>query len=148
VWTDAARYYAALDPASFKVPDQDGLPGWYEQRIAEATDDALRLVAVQDTEVVGIASAIFNPPSANARWQLIRGMERPWVEVNALAVSERHRRGGVGSALMTAVEEWAALRGAALVRLETYHASALSVPFYERVGYARHGLVFHKPLPG
>jgi hypothetical protein len=38
-------------------------------------------------------------------------------------------------------------RGAAVVRLDTYADSPVSVPFYERhMGYTRRAIVFQKPL--
>ena len=44
-------------------------------------------------------------------------------------------------------EQWARSRGAALVSLDTNLRSPLSVPFYEdRMGYARHAVIFRKVL--
>lgn len=33
-WLDGCRYYAALDPERFQVPDDDGLAEWFEQLLA------------------------------------------------------------------------------------------------------------------
>jgi GNAT superfamily N-acetyltransferase len=67
--------------------------------------------------------------------------------VDSLGVGEAYRRRGVGARLMDAVEEWGRDRGAVRSVLTTYHASPLSVPFYERrMGYARRSIVFEKRL--
>ena len=53
----------------------------------------------------------------------------------------------LGTALMTAVERWAARCGANLVSLDTNLRSPLSVPFYEdRMGYTRHAVIFRKAV--
>jgi GNAT superfamily N-acetyltransferase len=147
VWLDVARYYVALDPAAFRMPAEDGLADWFDALHAEGRPDALRLVAETGGVVAGLVAATLQPPSPAARWQLVGGLDRPRVTVGALAVADTHRRSGVGSALMAAVERWAGERGAGTVTLDTYHASPLSIPFYEeRLGYERHGVIFHKRL--
>jgi hypothetical protein len=53
----------------------------------------------------------------------------------------------IGSAPLTAVEEWAVAAGAAELSLDTYHASPLSIPFYDnRPGWSRHGVIYRKSL--
>jgi GNAT superfamily N-acetyltransferase len=69
------------------------------------------------------------------------------IYVDALGVAQAHRRRGVGTRLMGAIERWARERGAVWVMLDTYAASPLSVPFYERgMGYRRRSIVFEKRL--
>lgn len=147
VWLDAARYYATLDPASFQVPDPQGLSAWFDELHAFPPAGALRLVAELDGAVVGLAAATLVPPATNARWQLVRGMDRASVTVDALAVVSTRRRAGVGSALLAEMERWAAAHGAASLTLHTYLGSSLSVPFYDnRPGYTRHGIVYRRAL--
>ncbi len=79
---------------------------------------------------------------------MVRAVASPHVYVSALAVAERYRRAGVGTALMSAVERWASSRGAALVSLDTSLHSPMAVPFYEhRMGYTRQTVTFRKALP-
>jgi transcriptional regulator with XRE-family HTH domain len=79
--------------------------------------------------------------------QVTRDLSLPRVFVNALAVRRSHWRGGAGTELMKAVEQWARERGARLIPLDTYADSPLSVPFYEhRIGYQRQSIVFAKSL--
>jgi GNAT superfamily N-acetyltransferase len=58
-----------------------------------------------------------------------------------------YRRRGVGARLLAAAEEWGRARGDVRAVLTTYHASPLSVPFYEQgMGYERRSIVFEKRL--
>jgi ribosomal protein S18 acetylase RimI-like enzyme len=67
--------------------------------------------------------------------------------VDALGVEEAYRRRGVGARLMGAVEEGASAKGVVRDVLTTYHASPLSVPFYEQgVGYQRRSIVLEQRL--
>lgn len=144
----AAAYYAELDPEHFQVP----VPA--AERDAESADEggrdsdnSLRLVAESDGEVVGWLAARVEQPAANAAVQLTR--EHGWVRllVDALIVDRGYWRGGAGTALLQAAEEWGRARGAQVVRLDTYAHSPVSVPFYEeRMGYQRRAIVFQKRL--
>jgi predicted GNAT family N-acyltransferase len=62
-------------------------------------------------------------------------------KVGRLAVLARHRRGGVGRALMERLHEVARARGA---RKVWCHAQLTAAPFYERLGYRRLGPVFEE----
>jgi GNAT superfamily N-acetyltransferase len=67
--------------------------------------------------------------------------------ISALAVVEEERRAGVGTKLMTAIEDLGRARGAAMAMLDTNLRSYLSVPFYEeRMGYQRQAVIFRKRL--
>jgi GNAT superfamily N-acetyltransferase len=63
------------------------------------------------------------------------------VHIAAMWVAESHRGKGYGSALLTAVEQYAASHGYVLSYLET--TSFQARPFYERLGYTVFG-----ELPG
>jgi hypothetical protein len=54
------------------------------------------------------------------------------VDVDGLGVVQAYRRLGVGTRVMGAIERWARARGAVWAMLDTYAASPLSVPFYDR----------------
>jgi GNAT superfamily N-acetyltransferase len=147
VWRDTARYYVELDPASFRLPADEGLADWFDGLHASTPPDACRLVAELGGEVVGLAGATLLPAADSARYQLLTALSRLRASVGGLAVAASHRRAGVGSALLTAVEEWAAAAGATELSLDTYHASPLSIPFYDnRPGWSRHGVIYRKSL--
>ena len=63
-----------------------------------------------------------------------------WVE--EVLVRPEHRQAGIGRALMTAFEEWAAVRGCALVALATRRAA----PFYRALGYEESAAYLRKVL--
>jgi len=146
-WLDAGRYYAHLDPASFQVPARDGLAEWFDRTLADQDPHTLSLAAVVGNDIAGFLSATLQPPNPAARWQLLSSLSQPQLFIQALVVAEQHRRHGVGTALMTAAEEWARGKNAMIISLDTYLHSPLSVPFYEqRMGYYRRSIVFRKDL--
>jgi GNAT superfamily N-acetyltransferase len=104
-------------------------------------------VAELDGQVVGDVSARLERPADDAERQLLRDLGRTRLSVDALGVLAAYRRRGVGAQLMAAAEGWGRDRGAVRSVLITYHASPLSVPFYEqRMGYERQSIVFEKRL--
>jgi GNAT superfamily N-acetyltransferase len=147
-WRDAGRYYAALVPEVIHEPDAEGLVEWFEQAIAdERDDDALWLVAEDDGQVVGMIEATVERARPDGRWQLQRDLSRVRLLINALAVTDDHRRQGVGTILMEAAEEWGRQRGAVVAATDTNLHSPLSVPFYEdRMGYLRQAVILRKTL--
>jgi len=146
-WLDAGAYYAAVNPALFQVPEADGLGEWFEERLDAPSDDRRMLVAETDGHVVGYVLATIQHPSPAAPRNFLRELGQVRVYVDILVVQDAHRRHGIGTRLMAAVEEWARDRGASVVLLDTYIGSDLSVPFYERrMGYSRRALRFSKRL--
>jgi GNAT superfamily N-acetyltransferase len=146
VWTDVGRYYNALDSRAFQVPNSEGLAESFEQDIANADADQLRLVA-EDQGIVGLLIAGLVRPVKRPEHELVRDLSRLRLLVHALAVSAPYRRTGVGTALMAAAETWGREHGAVIVSLDTYVHSPTSVPFYEgRMGYARRAVIFRKEL--
>jgi GNAT superfamily N-acetyltransferase len=96
-----------------------------------AADDACLLVAVNGHEhhgyVLGFRHLTFyaNGPVA-------------WVE--EIVVRGRDRGHGIGEALMSAFEQWAAAQGCVLVALATRRAA----PFYRALDYAESATYFRK----
>lgn len=147
-WIDGARHYAGLDADAFQVPGTDGLVVWFEELLQRPpSEDAVWLVAEVDGRVVGDVAARLERPVEDAARQLLRDLGRVRLNVDALGVEEAYRRRGVGARLMHAVEDWGRGKGAVRSLLTTYHASPLSVPFYEQgMGYKRRSIVFEKRL--
>ncbi len=69
-------------------------------------------------------------------------------EITGLVVSASARRTGVGKALVSCAEQWAAGQGLPSVRVRSNISRAESHPFYERLGYARMKTqhTYEKPL--
>jgi ribosomal protein S18 acetylase RimI-like enzyme len=99
--------------------------------------------------VVGVLSAELHEPIDPAGRELQTDFNRWRLHVNSLGVLATHRRHGVGSALMQAVEEWGRARGAEVVILETETNNPTSVPFYEqRMGFSAQAFVYRKEIAG
>ena len=108
-WREFGRYYADIDPRRFRVPDADGLPAWFESRLAEDRgDDTLWLVAERAPRVIGFVQARIWPPAEDADRHLMREMAEPILKVDSIMVLEDERGAGVGTALMSAAETGAA----------------------------------------
>ncbi len=76
---------------------------------------------------------------AVAGWVYVRGIllleDEPRAEVWGLVVDERHRRQGIGEALMRRAEAWARDAGYRELSLRSNVARAEAHAFYQRVGY-------------
>jgi ribosomal protein S18 acetylase RimI-like enzyme len=79
------------------------------------------LVAEVDGEVAAFVNAVC--------------VQRGWGVVITLDVAPERQRLGIGSRLMTAIEEWLAGQGVRLVALETPADESGARQFYERHGY-------------
>ena len=136
-WTAFGRYYAALDPTLFQVPDEDGLEGWIRTALEGPPDeDREWLVADLDGAVQGYVQAEIARPGPDARWELLADLSQPVLRVLALFVFEGDRREGIATELMRTIEVWAKERGATRAFLNTYARSPSAVPFYEQgMGY-------------
>jgi GNAT superfamily N-acetyltransferase len=146
-WVDCGRYYSQLDPELYQVPAGEDIGSRFEQLLADDPGPGTcRLIADLSGEAVGYLVALLRPAATRPEAQFSRAKTRARVWVDLLIVQEHARGVGVGSALLTGAENWALEQGAALVELDTWERSPLSVPFYEHRGYGRHGVQFRKML--
>lgn len=139
--------YAEMDPTAFRVPEADGLAATFEEQLlAEPDDDALWLVAERGEHLVGYIQAQIWRPWQGER-QIMREASETILKIDALFVSDRERRAGVGTALMNAAEAWGKERGASRAVVISYTHSPTAVPFYEeRMRYERMTIGFSKGL--
>ena len=98
-----------------------------------ATDDACLLLAVNGEETVGYLLG-FEHLTFYANGPV------GWVE--EVFVRDQDRGRGVGRALMSAFERWAAVRDCVLIALATRRAA----PFYRALGYEESAAYFRKIL--
>ena len=66
--------------------------------------------------------------------------------VEALVVDQRHRRAGVGTALMDAATAWARARGADEIVLTVWAGNAAAEAFYQRLGYGVVSRALSRPI--
>jgi ribosomal-protein-alanine N-acetyltransferase len=78
------------------------------------------VVAVKENRIVGFVLSEENPPLAH---------------IITLDVAEKHRRQGVGTAMLRQLEENLALRGVRSILLETATDNEAAVAFWKRHGY-------------
>jgi GNAT superfamily N-acetyltransferase len=74
------------------------------------------------------------PLAAVARGVLTDG----WLGVTAVTVAEEHRRRGLATAVMAALQRWAAERGAHSVYLQVVAGNAPARALYRRAGFIEH----------
>ncbi|HEV8563308.1 MAG TPA: GNAT family N-acetyltransferase [Actinomycetota bacterium] len=147
-WREFGRYYAEIDAAEFRVPDDEGLAEWFASRLTEAEhDDASWLVAERDGMVIGFVQAQIWRPAEDAERQLLREVAEPILKVDSLMVLEDERGAGVATTLMRAVEDWGIERGATRSVVIAALSGSAAVGFYEnRMRYERKTIGFSKRL--
>ena len=97
----------------------------------------LVLVCTSAELIVGALSACFIPVAHESA---------DWCRVTALVVASEHRRQGVGSALMNAVEAAARAAGCSRVELTSGSTRTGAHRFYRRVGFKQRSMHFVKTL--
>jgi N-acetylglutamate synthase len=123
-----------------------------EVELADAPDDAwlagyryrgAELPAVARSVLTNAEDVVFasvrprpapDPPAAVARGALTDG----WLGVTAVTVAEEHRRRGLATAVMAALQRWAAERGAQWVYLQVAADNAPARALYRRAGFIEH----------
>lgn len=79
--------------------------------------------------------------------RMVYGHGRPFMIVDGMVVDERHRRNGIGRALMTTIEERAWERDCTCILLVTDERRTDALRFYEALGYRTdHYKAFKKSL--
>jgi GNAT superfamily N-acetyltransferase len=131
--SDADALSALVSELGYPAPSDD-IPA----RLRTLTSErAIALVAERDGAVVGFATA-----------HVISTIHSPgpvgWLTL--LVVAERVRGGGVGRALVAQAEAWARSMGAAKLSVTSGAQRDDAHAFYERIGFARTGVRFGKPL--
>jgi GNAT superfamily N-acetyltransferase len=79
---------------------------------------------------------------------IARGVvDEGWLGVTALEVSDAHRRQGLGSAVMRALEGWAITQGASQAYLQVEETNAAAGALYGSLGYREHHRYHYRRRP-
>ena len=83
-------------------------------------------------------------------FQTVRVESESFAELGGLVVAEEHRGSGIGSALVTAAEQWAKAQRIGKLRVRTRSGRADAHAFYRRMGFSlnKEQHVYDKPLAG
>lgn len=124
-------FHAAYLPEWFQMPEGYD-PADQKPYLRDALDsqDSVILMAAAGGRTVGFAVV-----SIKETVGLSLVVEKKYAYVQSILVAESSRRGGVGSALMRAVEEWARGQGASQVQLDMWEFEYGPLRFYEKLGY-------------
>jgi ribosomal protein S18 acetylase RimI-like enzyme len=124
-------FHAQYLPEWFQVPEGYDTAG-QKPYLRDALDaqDSVILMAVAAGKTVGFAVV-----SIKETVGLSLVVEKKYAYVQSLIVTESSRRGGVGSLLMRAVEDWARGQEATQVQLDMWEFDGGPLGFYEKLGY-------------
>lgn len=128
LWRQSDELHAALAPGYFRPRGATGASS------SPAADDphATTLVAEGGTDVDvrgAVLVRLYDTPADPSM------VPRRRAHIEALVVDRRHRRAGIGTALMAAAAAWARERGATEVVLTVWAGNAAAEAFYARLGY-------------
>lgn len=140
VYVSSAEHHRQLDADLYRVPDTAVVAARYRERIPQAGDESVLLVAEVDGFVVGSSLVRLLPPPSEA--SMLRA--RRGAEVDVAVVAGQRRR-GVGRRLMAAAEQWAAERGARVLLLDCHADNRDAIRFYTGLlGYRQTGVLLSK----
>lgn len=129
---DAPAVAALLGELGYPTTPEDAA---LRIRRINALDDARLLVAADERgSLLGLVSA-----------QVLGGVmhaNEPVGHITAMVVASRVRRGGVGRALIAAIEGWLRTRGCTKVNVTSKNSRLDAHAFYEGLGFDRDGLRF------
>ncbi|WP_369136841.1 GNAT family N-acetyltransferase [Modestobacter versicolor] len=123
-------------------PDDAWLAG-YRHRGAALPPVARQVLTSAEGAVFASVRLDDGPLAAVARGVLTDG----WLGVTALTVAEEHRRRGLGTAVMAALQRWAAERGAHSVYLQVTAGNAAARALYRRSGFIEHHRYHYRRPP-
>jgi ribosomal protein S18 acetylase RimI-like enzyme len=126
----------AVDQVELAAAPDDAWLAGYRYRGATLPPVARKvLTSADDVVFASVRSAPAPAPlAAVARGALTDG----WLGVTAVTVAEEHRRRGLATAVMAALQRWAAGRGAQWVYLQVAADNAPARALYRRAGFIEH----------
>lgn len=103
-------------------------------------DNKIILIAVIDHELVGYSFLEF------ISVDLPMMVERKYTYIHDLAVSEKHRDIGIGSQMLTYIEEHSILNDSSKIELAVHLFSKKAIRVYERMGFSSRAIRMEKNI--
>lgn len=124
--------FSALAIREIVFIEEQSVPESLERDADDA--QAFHVLAMEKGHAIGTGRLVTmdKPPEGEAG---------TWGRVGRMAVLQAHRKGGIGSRLLGALEAEAKRRGFAGILL---HAQVSAMEFYKRHGYVAHGAIFEE----
>jgi GNAT superfamily N-acetyltransferase len=130
-----AEAHLFLDPDVYRVPSRPAVASHFTAVLAvEAGRDAIFVAETADGRVVGMVEILRRPEPPEH--QILR--PEPSAEVHTVVLDDV-RGEGVGSALVTAAEQWATSQGIRYLAAGIHHRNAGAVRFYSRHDFTDSG---------
>jgi ribosomal protein S18 acetylase RimI-like enzyme len=137
---EIAELHSQYEPEVFAPPDAQRDRAFWLAAIEQA--DGTVLVAERHGSVVGFITARI-PTAVGASFL----RQRIVCRVGSIVVSRRHRRQGIGTSLIRAMEAWAVTRLAEEIALAVFSFNEEAIKFYATLGYATQVLTVSRALP-
>jgi ribosomal protein S18 acetylase RimI-like enzyme len=137
---EIAELHSEHEPEVFAPPDVQRDRAFWLAAIEQL--DGTVLVAEQRGKVVGFVTARI-PAAVMASFL----RERVVCRIGSIVVSRQHRREGIGTSLIRAIEAWAVTRSAVEITLAVFSFNEEAIRFYATLGYATQVLTVSRALP-
>jgi GNAT superfamily N-acetyltransferase len=130
-WIGLARAEDIPALSAIELAAAQMLKGYAPERVLAETTDGRTLAHAARNGRLWVASR-GNIPVGFA---LVEMLAHDLPHLEEIDVAPTHGRRGLGTALVRAVCEWAAVSGYAMLSLTTFRAVPWNLPFYERLGF-------------
>jgi GNAT superfamily N-acetyltransferase len=127
VWKESEEYHSELDPRLKMKPNAaDHIKKFYSERFFN--EDSAFFLAVKGERVVGYASVFLQkrPPIH---------FEEFWGFIEAIVISSKYRRQGIGTNLFNHVRRWLKDREIVTIRLTVATKNPHAVSFWRKMGF-------------
>lgn len=137
-----AERHAGLDPSGHRLPEAGAVRRYFEELLSDpAGDGILILVAEVSGTVAGMTEVVMMP--APPDHQILA--PRRLAQVHTV-VLEDYRGKGIGKALVTAAEQYAAQRGVSRLLAPILAPNTQAIGFYSQAGFGQHGIILSKEI--
>jgi GNAT superfamily N-acetyltransferase len=141
IYLDTAIHHATIDPEGFHVPARPDIADRLRHRIDALAATGAYVAAIIDGRMVGSASiGIADPPHPGSMLRPVREAEF------GVSVVGGFRGRGIGRALISRVEAWAAEHNVERVILNVAEANVDAIRLYRALGYVEYDRAMRKTI--